>query len=134
MRSELWLTEGVRMEAVCRDPAELLTAFCLEGIDASDFRCTGDNRFRFDIPAYAADRARTVGNRTGTEISVVRRIGFLHFLRRFRKRAYLLQINFSETKTTYLKSVAVATRELLIPWKRQGHLVRLIMTVGIMSA
>ena len=92
MRSELWLTEGVRMEAVCRDPAELLTAFCLEGIDASDFRCTGDNRFRFDIPAYAADRARTLGNRTGTEISVVRRIGFLHFLRRFRKRAYLLLI------------------------------------------
>jgi similar to stage IV sporulation protein len=92
MRSELWLTEGVRMQALCRDPAELMTAFCLAGIDASDFRCMGENRYRFDIPAYAADRAQAIGSRTGAEISVLRRAGFLHFLRRFRKRAYLLLI------------------------------------------
>ena len=80
------------MQALCRDPAELMTAFCLAQIDASDFRSIGKDRFLFDIPAQAVDRAKAIGSRTGAEIRVIRRHGLFHFLHRFRKRAYLLLI------------------------------------------
>ena len=80
------------MQALCRDPAELMTAFWLAQVDASDFRSIGEDRFLFDIPAHAAARAKAIGSRTGAEIREIRRIGFLHFLRRFRKRVYLLMI------------------------------------------
>ena len=92
MRSRLWLTEGVRMEALCADPAELITSFCRIGVEAADFRELGQNRYSFLLPAEMADRAIRYGSRCGAELSVVRRRGLLHFLRRFRRRAFLLLI------------------------------------------
>ena len=80
------------MEALCRDPAELITAFCLADVDASDFRAIGADRYSFYIAAGKVEEAKRIGNRCGVEIRQLQRRGFLHFLRRFRRRAYLLLI------------------------------------------
>ena len=92
MRSKLWLTEGARLEALCREPAELINALCMAQIEATDFRNTGDGRFIFLVPAEKAGAAMKLGDRCGAEIRILRRRGFLHFLRRFRRRKYLLLI------------------------------------------
>lgn len=92
MRSKLWLTEGARLEALCREPAELINALCMAQIEATDFRDTEDGRFIFLVPAANAGAAMKLGNRCGAEIRILRRRGFLHFLRRFRRRKYLLLI------------------------------------------
>ncbi len=80
------------MQAICRDPAELITALCGSGIEAFGFQELGECRYLFTIPSYLEEKVRSLGNRCGAEISVLRRCGFLHFLKRFRKRAYLLLI------------------------------------------
>ena len=80
------------MQALCRDPAELISAFCLADVDASDFRALGENRYAFYVQAAKAETAERIGNRCGVEIRPLRRRGILHFLRRFRRRAYLLLI------------------------------------------
>ena len=92
MRSKLWLTEGARLEALCREPAELINALCMAQIEATDFRDTEDGRFIFLVPAAKAGAAMKLGDRCGAEIRILRRRGFLHFLRRFRRRKYLLLI------------------------------------------
>ena len=92
MRSKLWLSEGVRMEAICSDPAELITAFCRAGIEAMDFQSLGEDRYSFLLSSRMAERAPAVGRRCGAEVSLASRRGFFHFLRRFRRRAYLLLI------------------------------------------
>lgn len=92
MRSKLWLTEGARLEALCREPAELINALCMAQIEATDFRETKEGRFTFLVPAAKAGAAVKLGNRCGAELRVLRRRGFLHFLRRFRRRMYLLLI------------------------------------------
>ena len=92
MRSKLWLTEGARLEAFCREPSELINTLCLAQIDAADFREVESSRFSFLVPAAMVDQAIKLGNRCGAEIHVLRRRGFLHFLRRFRRRSYLLLI------------------------------------------
>lgn len=92
MRSRLWLTEGALFEAFCREPAELINALCIAQIEATDFREVENDRFTFLVPAAMADATVKLGNRCGAEIRVLRRRGFLHFLGRFRKRAYLLLI------------------------------------------
>ena len=92
MRSRLWLTEGTQVQALCHDPAELITALCSSGIEAFDFRDLGESRYSFVIPSMSEEHVRQLGNRCGAEISVLRRRGFFHFLKRFRIRAYLLLI------------------------------------------
>ena len=92
MRTDLWLTEGVLMQALCLDPADLITAFCRARIDATDFRKASENRYVFYVPAASASQAVKEGVLCGAEITILRRRGFLHFVRRFRKRAYLLLI------------------------------------------
>ncbi len=92
MRSKFWLTEGARLEALCRDPSELINALCTAQIEAVDFKEAGDNCFTFVVPASRTEAAVKLGNRCGAEIRVLRRRGFLHFLRRFRRRSYLLLI------------------------------------------
>ena len=92
MRSRLWLTEGALLEAFCREPAELINALCMAQIEATDFREGEDDRFTFLVPAGMAGTAVKLGSRCGAEIRVLRRRGFLHFLGRFRRRAYLLLI------------------------------------------
>lgn len=92
MRYRLWLTEGARMEALCREPSELINMLCLAQIEATDFREVESNRFSFLVPAAMADKTVKLGNRCGAEIRVLHRRGFFHFLRRFRCRAYLLLI------------------------------------------
>ncbi len=90
MRTKLWLTEGAHLEAICRDPSELINALCMAQIEATDFRKTEDGRFTFLVPAGMAAAAVKLGGRCGAEIRVLRRRGFLHFLRRFRGRTYIL--------------------------------------------
>ncbi len=92
MRSELWLTEGIRMKAICRDPSELITQLCLKNVNASDFRETGNDEYSFYVPFGTTSRVIGIGHRCGAEITIQHRRGFFHFLRRFRKRAYLLLI------------------------------------------
>ena len=92
MRSRLWLTEGARLEALCREPAELINALCMAQIEPTDFRETEASHFTFLVPAAKAGAAVKLGNRCGAEIRVLRRRGFLHFVRRFRRRMDLLLI------------------------------------------
>ncbi len=92
MRIKLWLTEGARMEALCRDPAELINALCLAQAEPAEFRELEKDRYSFLVPAEMAEQAKKIGRRCGAEVSIRRRRGLLHFLRRFRKRAYLLLI------------------------------------------
>ena len=80
------------MQALCRDPAEPITAFCIADIDAADFRELGGGRYSFFVSAAKVERVKSVGNRCGAEISELRRRGVLHFLRRFRRRSYLLLV------------------------------------------
>ncbi len=92
MRTELWLTEGIRLQAVCRDPAELLEALVRRGISAADVREDGERRYSFWVRGRDASQAIRTGSQLGAEVTVLQRRGFLHFLRRFRRRAYLLLI------------------------------------------
>ncbi len=80
------------MEALCRDPSELINELCRLQVDASELRSLGEGLYSFCVPARAVERVRGIGVRTGAEIRVVRRRGFLHFLRRFHRRLYLLLI------------------------------------------
>ena len=80
------------MEALCRDPSDLLNALCLAQAEPMEFRELEKDRFSFLVPAAMAERTRRIGLRCGAEISICRRRGLFHFLRRFRKRAYLLLI------------------------------------------
>ncbi|MBR2717288.1 MAG: sporulation protein YqfD [Oscillospiraceae bacterium] len=90
MRLELWLTEGAQLKALCREPAELLDAACREGITITDFSDRGGGTCTFYVRAPEAERVVRLGSVCGAEISVLRRRGLAHFLRRFRKRLYLL--------------------------------------------
>lgn len=90
MRAELWITEGVLLRAVCRDPAELITELCRRNVAASDFIACGEGAYTFYVRPGDADRAIRIGSRAGTEVTVLRKRGALHFLRRFRRRLYLL--------------------------------------------
>ena len=80
------------MEALCRDPADLLNALCLAQAEPMEFRELEKDRYSFLVPAAMAERTRKIGLRCGAEISICRRRGVFHFLRRFRRRAYLLLI------------------------------------------
>ncbi len=120
------------MQALCRDPAELMTAFCLEQVDASDFRSIGEDRFLFDIPAQDVDRAKAIGSRSGAEIRVIRKSGLLHFLRRFRKRAYLLLIPLPFFLcflwlSTCLWEIEVSGNEIL----SRGEILMALESVGV---
>ena len=90
MRTELWLTEGIRLQTLCREPAELLNALALKGISAADAKEAGENRYTFWVRGKDASQVISTGAQLGAEVTVVQRRGFLHFLRRFRKRIYLL--------------------------------------------
>ena len=50
----------------------------------------GNCRYSFLLPAAQTERAFRISARCGAELRIVRRSGLLHFLRRFRRRAYLL--------------------------------------------
>ncbi len=90
MRTELWLTEGAEISVLCRDPAELLNALSRENIRVSDVKDCGEQRFRFSVSAGDLETLRRLAGRCGVEIAEVRRRGSRHFLRRFRKRTFLL--------------------------------------------
>ncbi len=90
MRTELWLTEGAEISVLCRDPAELLNALSRENIRVSDVKDWGEQRFRFSVSAGDLETLRRLAGRCGVEIAEVRRRGSRHFLRRFRKRTFLL--------------------------------------------
>ena len=78
------------MGALCRDPSQLINELSLSEIEVLDFRETGNCRYSFLLPAAQTERAFQISTRCGAELRIVRRSGFLHFLRRFRRRAYLL--------------------------------------------
>ncbi len=92
MRSELWLTEGAEVSVLCSDPTELLNALCREDIRISEVRDRGDQRFSFSVGAGELDAIRRLAGKCGVEVTVLRRRGSRHFLRRFRKRGFLLLI------------------------------------------
>lgn len=94
MKAELWLTEGVLLTALCRDPSELLNAMSREGIPSSELRDHGDGHFTLLVRAADAKRVILLGNRCGTELMLQKRRGSFHFWRRFRRRLYLLLIPF----------------------------------------
>ena len=89
MRTELWLTEGAELSALCRDPAELLNALSKAGVRVSEVKDCGEGRCRFSVSAADAQRAIRLGSACGAEVTVLRRRGSRHFLRRFRRRFYL---------------------------------------------
>lgn len=80
------------MEALCRDPTDLINALCTAQVEPMEFRELEKDRYSFLVAAAMAERTRKIGQRCGAEISICRRQGVFHFLRRFRKRAYLLLI------------------------------------------
>lgn len=92
MRTELWLTEGAEVSVLCRDPAELLNALSRERVRVSDVKDCGEQSFRLSVSAGDLDTLRRLAGRCGVQITEVRRRGSRHFLRRFRKRAFLLLI------------------------------------------
>ena len=92
MRTELWLTEGICLQALCREPAELLQALARQGISAADAKVESEDRFSFWVRGKDASQAIRTGAQLGAEVSVMQRRGFLHFLRRFQKRVFLLLI------------------------------------------
>ena len=90
MRLELWMTEGIRLQAVCREPAELLDALARKGVSVADVSDEGGERFSFWVSGRNAALAIRTGAQLGAEVTERKHRGFLHFLRRFRRRAYLL--------------------------------------------
>lgn len=92
MRIRLWLTEGAELRALCLDPAELLTALGKAGIPVSDFSDLGESRYAFWVEAARSGEVIRLGEKLGAEITLLRRRGGRHFLRRFRRRLWLLLI------------------------------------------
>ena len=90
MRFELWLTEGIRMRAICRDPAELVTALSRAEVRVDDLRELSPKEYSFTVPAASEAQVVRISGRCGAETAVLHRRGLFHFLRRFRKRSYLL--------------------------------------------
>ena len=74
------------MEALCRDPSQLINELSLSEIEVLDFREMENCRYSFLLPAAQTERAFQISTRCGAELRIVRRSGFLHFLRRFRRR------------------------------------------------
>ena len=71
MRTELWLTEGIRLQAVCRDPAELLEALVRRGISAADVREDGEHRYSFWVRGRDTSQAIRTGSQLGAEVTVL---------------------------------------------------------------
>jgi len=92
MRIRYWMTEGVELLLECADPAPYLMLLCREEIRFSDVKPLGDNRFSMYTTRREVDRAQELAANAGVLLSVSRYRGAVQFLRRFRKRAYLLLI------------------------------------------
>ena len=70
MRTRLWLRGGVKLHALCADPAELLAALGKAGISVSDFTDLGEKNYSFWVEAARREEVLHLGEKVGAEITL----------------------------------------------------------------
>ncbi len=90
MRLRLWMTRGCRVALRGGDPAELVTALCLDGISVNALHGSAESGYVLDTDDSSLAAVLAAAEKFGLEAHPVARKGFGRFLRRFRIHRLLL--------------------------------------------